>query len=72
MNGPNKTAAAWRALKWCKLESIGAKSATEAETIAASKRAPDRVVKVTRFRIGPRSERWYSWQVHVYAKEVKP
>ncbi len=67
MSKPNRVLAnSRRAL--AKLESVGAKSASEAEAIAASKRAPGVIVKVSRFRIGPRSERWYSWQVHVYAK----
>lgn len=53
-----------------KLDTLGANDAAHAETIAASKRGPGVTVKVSRFRIGPRTGKpWYSWQVHVYAKD---
>lgn len=71
MSKPNRVLANARRVRQ-KLDSIGASNAAEAERIAAEKRLlPNVIVRVSRYRIGPRSERWYQWQVHVYAKPVK-
>lgn len=76
MSKPNRVLAnSRRAL--AKLDTLRANSATEAQAIAATKRAPGVIVKVSRFRVGSRphvdsngawTRQAYSWQVHVYAK----
>lgn len=53
-----------------KLDTIHADNSIDAENIAKEKRTiPGVIVRISRYRIGPRSERWYKWQVHIYLKK---